>query len=199
MGASTQNVRRRGGEIAWQKSRLDEPRVATTTKHFQGKEGAGPLNETATEALPKTQHARGRMCGVGCFVRTTRVGGLGSCGQSQRWRRLRFIPPGETSHSSTFFPCEFSKAKEKQSVLSSVRLQTKRLLRSERPTAVPCLIHWMIVGVSFVQGKEEVGFLPADVLSGWCRSLFRFVGKEEVEEGFLPVDVIFGLASVSFR
>jgi hypothetical protein len=26
-----------------------------------------------------------------------------------------------------------------------------------RSTAVPCLIHWMIVGASFVQGKEEVG------------------------------------------
>ena len=53
-----------------------------------------------------------------------------------------------------------------------------------RPTAVPCLIHWMIVGVSFVQGKEEVGFLPADVLSGWCRSLFRFVGKRGGRGGF---------------
>jgi hypothetical protein len=36
---------RRGGEVAWQKSTLDEPRVATTTKHSQGKEGAGPFTE----------------------------------------------------------------------------------------------------------------------------------------------------------
>ena len=135
----------------------------------------------------------GRMCGVGCFVRTTRVGGSGACGIF-RWCRLRF---GRRDLASSFFPCEFFNAPVALGLSSVDFWSVTSPLR--RPTAVACLIHWMIVGASFVQGKEEVGFLPADVLSGWCRSLFRFVGKEEVEEGFLPVDVIFGLASVAFR
>ena len=113
----------------------------------------------------------GRMCGVGCFVRTTRVGGVVPVGFF-RWCRLRF---GRRDLASSFFPCEFFNAPVALGLSSVDFWPVTSPLR--RPTAVPCLIHWMIVGVSFVQGKEEVGFLPADVLSGWCRSLFRFVGK----------------------
>jgi hypothetical protein len=46
------------------------------------------------------------MCGVGCFVRTTRVGGSGSCG-ILRWCRLRV---GRRDLASSFFPCEFFNA-----------------------------------------------------------------------------------------
>jgi hypothetical protein len=61
---------------------------------------------------------------------------------------------GETSHPP-FSPASSSMLRW-PSVLSSVDFwPVTSPLR--RPTAVPCLIHWMIVGVSFVQGKEEVG------------------------------------------
>ena len=93
----------------------------------------------------------GRMCGVGCFVRTTRVGGSGSCG-ILRWCRLRF---GRRDLASSFFPCEFFNAPVALGLSSVDFWPVTSPLR--RPTAVPCLIHWMIVGVSFVQGKEEVG------------------------------------------
>jgi hypothetical protein len=88
---------------------------------------------------------------------------------------------GETSHPP-FSPASSSMLRW-PSVLSSVDFwPVTSPLR--RPTAVPCLIHWMIVGVSFVQGKEEVGFLPADVLSGWCRSLFSVCGQRGGRGGF---------------
>jgi len=122
-------------------------------------------------------------------------GGSGACGIF-RWCRLHF---GRRDLASSFFPCEFFNAPVALGLSSVDFWPVTSPLR--RPTAVACLIHWMIVGASFVQGKEEVGFLPADVLSGWCRSLFRFVGKEEVEEGFLPVGCDFwvGVSCFSVR
>jgi hypothetical protein len=113
----------------------------------------------------------GRMCGDECFVRTTRVGGSGVCG-SFRGCRLCF---GKRDLASSFFPYEFFNAPMALG-LSSVDfwLVTSPLWH---PIVVTFLIHWMIIGALFLHGKEEVGFLPTDVLSGWCRSLFWFVGK----------------------
>jgi len=136
----------------------------------------------------------GRMCGVGCFVRTTRVGGSGSCG-ILRWCRLRF---GRRDLASSFFPCEFFNAPV---ALGFVQC---RLLAGDfsAPASDCCPLpyslddRWGVV----CTGERGGGF-PT---SGMCFrvGVGRFFGlwaKEEVEEGFLPVDVIFGLASVAFR
>jgi hypothetical protein len=87
-------------------------------------------------------------------------GGSGACGIFHRCR-LRF---GKKDLASSLFPCEFFNASVALGLSSVDFWPVTSPLR--HLTAVACLIHWMIVGNCL--GKEEVGFLPADVLSGWC-------------------------------
>jgi hypothetical protein len=99
-------------------------------------------------------------------------GGSGACGIF-RWCRLRF---GRRDLASSFFPCEFFNAPVALGLSSVDFWPVTSPLR--RPTAVACLIHWMIVGASFVQGKEEVGFLPAGCAFGLVWVAFSVCGQK---------------------
>jgi hypothetical protein len=91
----------------------------------------------------------GRMCGVECFVRTTRVGGSGACGIFRRCR-LRF---GKRDLASSFFPCEFFNAPVALGLSSVDFWPVTSPLR--RPIVVAFLIHWMTVGRRLYRGKRR--------------------------------------------
>jgi hypothetical protein len=95
-------------------------------------------------------------------------GGSGACGIFRRCR-LHF---GKRDLASSFFPCEFFNAPVALGLSSVDFWPVTSPLRRPNCCRLPYSLddRW----ASFVQGKEEVGFLPADVLSGWCRLLFRF-------------------------
>jgi hypothetical protein len=76
-------------------------------------------------------------------------GGSGACGIFRRCR-LHF---GKRDLASSFFPCEFFNAPVALSLSSVDFWPVTSPLR--RPTAVACLIHWMIVGCHLYRGKRR--------------------------------------------
>jgi len=132
-------------------------------------------------------------------------GGSGACGIFRQCR-LRF---GKRDLASSFFPCEFFNAPVALGLSSVDFWPVTSPLR--RPTAVPCLIHWMIVGRRLYRGKKDVWcrmFCSHDAGGGsgacgifrQCRLRF---GKRDLASSFFPCEffnapVSLGLSSVDF-